>query len=349
LEKTIKLILGEGDSAANGDQLKRPSGIDAIESSDVELLDAYSRAVITVVDAIGPTVVSIHVGGTAENQNEMTGAGSGVIVTPDGYILTNSHVVHGASRLQVTLTDGRTFGASLVGEDPSTDLAVIRVDAFGLPYAALGDSAALRVGQLVIAIGNPFGFQSTVSTGVISALGRSLRAQSGRLIENIVQTDVPLNPGNSGGPLVDSRGRVIGINTAIIRMAQGISFSVPVNTARWVISQLLMHGHVRRGYLGIAGQQRPFNRRIARFFGLPNEYAVEVVSVTQGSPAGEAGLLMGDLIVSLNGHSVMNVDDLHRFLSEGPIGQRVALTIVRRTEKMELEVVPVEATESTVR
>ena len=349
MEKTIKLILGEEAHSGNGEELRRPAGIDAIDSSDVELLDAYSRAVITVVESIGPAVVSIHVGGTAGEKGEITGAGSGVVVTPDGYVLTNSHVVHGAGRLQVTLTDGRTFSASLIGEDPYTDLAVIRVDAFGLPYAALGDSASLRVGQLVIAIGNPFGFQSTVSTGVISALGRSLRAQSGRLIENIVQTDVPLNPGNSGGPLVDSRGRVIGINTAIIRMAQGISFSVPVNTAKWVISQILMHGHVRRGYLGIAGQQRPFNRRVARFFGLPNEYAVEVVSVTEGSPAGEAGLLMGDLIVSMNGHSVMNVDDLHRFLSEGPIGQRVRLTLIRRTERIELEVVPIEAAESTVR
>ena len=346
MKKTVEFILGDHEAAENG-RHDQSVHLDPVEATDLQLLDAYSRAVITVVDTVGPAVVSIHVGGAVGQGPELTGSGSGVVVTPDGYILTNSHVVHGARRLQVTLTDGRTFGATLIGEDPSTDLAVIRVDAFGLPYAVLGDSASLRVGQLVIAIGNPFGFQSTVSTGVISALGRSLRAQSGRLIENIVQTDVALNPGNSGGPLVDSRGRVIGINTAIIRMAQGLSFSVPVNTAKWVVSQILTHGRVRRGYLGIAGRQRPFNRRMARFFSLKNEYAVEVISVTDGSPAGAAGLQSSDLIVSMNGQTVMNVDDLHRLLSEWPIGRRVTLTIIRGTERMALEVVPVEASEST--
>lgn len=342
LEKTIMQILDERDSPEDRRRTEPASRAGSVEGSDVELLDAYSRAVVTVVDAVGPTVVSIQVGGAEGAGSDLTGAGSGVVVTPDGYILTNSHVVHGAKRVQATLTDGRVFSGSPVGEDPSTDLAIIRVDAFGLPYASLGDSASLRVGQLVIGIGNPFGFQSTVSTGVVSALGRSLRAYSGRLIENVIQTDVPLNPGNSGGPLVDSRGRVIGINTAIIRMAQGLSFSVPIDTAKWVISQLLTHGRVRRGYLGIAGQQRPLPRRVARFFNLANERAVEVISVNEGSPAAGSGLQAGDLIVSINGKITQNVDDLHHVLSEWPIGRPVRLVIVRGTERMELEATPTE-------
>lgn len=320
------------------------SAIDPVESSDLELLDAYSRAVINVVDGVGPAVVSVMIGGSARGRKlEMTGAGSGVIFTPDGYILTNSHVVHEASRLEVMMTDGRQFGATLVGEDPSTDLAVIRIDAFGLPYASFGDSRSLRVGQLVIAIGNPLGFQSTVSTGVVSALGRSLRGVSGRLIEEIIQTDVPLNPGNSGGPLVDSRGRVIGVNTAIIRMAQGISFSVPIDTAKWVIPQLLRHGRVRRGLLAIGGQQRPLDRRLTRALHLNQSHAVEVISVEPGGPGARAGLREGDLILSINERIVMSVDDLHRFLAEWPIGNRATLAVLRGIERQRLEVVPAEA------
>jgi S1-C subfamily serine protease len=324
---------------------RREVGAEA--ASDVELLDAYSHAVISVVDTVGPAVVSIAVNKGGRNGRgrgpDLSGAGSGVIIAPDGYILTNSHVVHGASRIEASLTDGRSFPATLVGEDPATDLAVIRVSDSGLPYATLGDSAALRVGQLVIAIGNPLGFQSTVSTGVVSALGRSLRSQTGRLIENIIQTDVPLNPGNSGGPLVDSRGRVIGINTAIIMMAQGISFSIPVNTAKWVVSQLLRHGRVRRGYLGIAGQQRPLDRRLARFHNLANESAVEVASAEANAPAGRAGLQAGDLIVAISDQIVTSVDDLHRFLAEWPIGQPATLSVVRGQERLEVQVVPAEA------
>lgn len=320
------------------------AAIDPVESSDLELLDAYSRAVINVVDGVGPAVVSVMIGGSARGRRpEMTGAGSGVIFTPDGYILTNSHVVHQADRLEVMMTDGRQFGATLIGEDPSTDLAVIRIDAFGLPYASFGNSRALRVGQLVIAIGNPLGFQSTVSTGVVSALGRSLRGVSGRLIEEIIQTDVPLNPGNSGGPLVDSRGRVIGVNTAIIRMAQGISFSVPIDTAKWVIPQLLRHGRVRRGLLAIGGQQRPLDRRLTRALQLNQSHAVEVISVEPGGPGARAGLREGDLILSINERIVMSVDDLHRFLAEWPIGNRATLAVLRGVERQRLEVVPAEA------
>jgi len=344
IEQVLALIEGE-QGVKTGSNGRREVGPEA--ASDVELLDAYSRAVISVVEAVGPAVVSISVSkgvwGGGRRGPEMAGAGSGVIIAPDGYILTNSHVVHGANRIEVTLTDGRSFNATLVGEDPASDLAVIRVDASGLPYATLGDSDSLRVGQLVIGIGNPLGFQSTVSTGVISALGRSLRSQTGRLIENIIQTDVPLNPGNSGGPLVDSRGRVIGINTAIIMMAQGISFSIPVNTAKWVVSQLLTHGRVRRGYLGIAGQQRPLDRRLARFHDLANEQAVEVVSVEPDAPAGRAGLREGDLIVAFNERAVTSVDDLHRFLAEWPIGRPATLAVVRGREKVELQVTPAEA------
>jgi S1-C subfamily serine protease len=262
LEHLLKLINGETDNFDPADELDRRPASD----TDLELLDAYSRAVVSVVDSVGPAVVSISAGknrGSAEV--DQVGAGSGVIIAPDGYILTNDHVVQNANRLKVRLTDGATLSATVIGKDPATDLAVIRADASYLPCSTLGSSDRLRVGQLVIAMGNPFGFQSTVSTGVVSALGRALRSTQGRLIENIIQHTAPLNPGNSGGPLVDSAARVVGINTAIIVMAQGIGFSIPGNTARWVVSQILTHGRVRRGFLGIAGRQRPLDRRIVRF------------------------------------------------------------------------------------
>jgi S1-C subfamily serine protease len=320
----------------------------AADTTDTDLLDAYSHAVVGVVERVGPAVVSIVVGGRATDggtrRAEGQGAGSGVIIAPDGYVLTNSHVVHGGSRLEVTLTDGRTLGAALVGEDPATDLAVVRVSASGLPWAVPGDSAALRVGQLVIAIGNPLGFQSTVSSGVVSALGRSLRGTTGRLIEDIIQTDVALNPGNSGGPLVDSRGRIVGINTAIIALAQGLSFAVPMNTAKWVVSELLSEGRVRRGYLGLSGQRRPLDRRLARAHGLETTHAVEVMSVEAAGPAVRAGLRAGDLIVAAAGTPIVSVDDLHRLLA-GPaaIGHPVTLTIVRGRERLSPEVTPVES------
>ncbi len=308
--------------------------------SDEELLDAYSRAVISVVDKVGPAVVSIGVKKhAARSAQTVEGAGSGVIITPDGFVLTNNHVVEDANDLEVGLTDGSATTAQVVGTDPATDLAVVRIEGSRLPIAELGDSSALRVGQLVIAIGNPLGFQSTVSTGVVSALGRGLRSQSGRLIENVIQTDVPLNPGNSGGPLVDSRGRVVGINSAMIYMAQGISFAIPVNTARWVVGELVTRGKVHRAYLGIAGQVRPISRRAQRYFELPASSVVEVMSIEEHGPAYQGGLRKGDQIAALNGQNVATVDDLHRLLTGTAAGSTVSLTILRNRERRELHVV----------
>ena len=266
-----------------------------------------------------------------------------MVIAPDGYILTNQHVVHNAKRLTTLFTDGSHTEATLVGEDPATDLAVIRAHTSGLPYASLGDSAQLRAGQLVIAIGNPLGFQSTISTGVVSALSRTLRSQQGRLIEGIVQHTAPLNPGNSGGPLVDSRGRVVGVNTAIIAMAQGIGFAIPANTARWVLSQLLIHGRVRRAFLGLGGRERPLEQRLARFHQVEPGRAVEVINSEHGGPAAQAGLRRGDLVVDINSQRVSSVDDLHRFLTDWPIGKPVILTIIRGMTRLDLEVVPSEA------
>jgi len=319
---------------------------------DDEALDAYSRTVVGVVDKVGPAVVKISAlhRGVARTPRgpvpfEAPGAGSGVIIAPDGYVLTNSHVVHEATQLEVTLADGRSLPARLVGEDPATDLAVIRIDATGLPAATLGDSDRLRVGQLVVAIGNPLGFQATVTAGVVSALGRSLRGQSGRLIENVIQTDAALNPGNSGGLLVDSRGRVVGINTAIIQGAQGICFAVPVNTARWVAGLLIRDGRVQRSFLGISGETRPLNPRIAREHGLPNSTGVGVVQVLAGSPAERAGLRVGDVIVSFDGVPVRTIDDVHRLLTGVAIGSTARLGILRQNQRIDLAVALGVATE----
>jgi S1-C subfamily serine protease len=313
-------------------------------TDDRNLLDAYSRAVVEVVETIGPSVVSINVGWRIREEGmQQGGAGSGVIFAPDGYILTNSHVVHNATKLSVVLNNGAVYEAELVGDDPSTDLAVIRVNASGLPFATIGDSDALRVGQLAIAIGNPLGFQSTVSTGVVSATGRHLRSQQGRLIDNIVQHTAPLNPGNSGGPLVDSRGHIIGINVAIIHMAQGLSFAIPANTARWVVSQILRHGRVKRGYLGIAGRQAPLDKRIARFYGLSNATAVHIEHIEKSSPAERAGLREYDLIVSAEGQAINSVDDLHQFLSQRPLGKPFELKLVRGAELLRIGIVPTES------
>ncbi len=340
LSKTLKLINGqELEGSAPGRCEIRETG-----KTDVELLDAYSRAVINVVEAVGPAVVGISIGReTAEEAYLKTGAGSGMIIAPDGYILTNDHVVHQAEQLTATLADGGRLAAILVGTDPGTDLALIRANASSLPYGTLGDSSLLQVGQLVIAIGNPFGFQSTVSTGVVSALGRALRSREGRLIENIVQHTAPLNPGNSGGPLVDSRGRVVGVNTAIIAMAQGIGFSIPSNTAKWVVSQLLTQGRVRRSFLGIAGRPRQLNRRLVRYHKLASDQAVEVISVDPRGPAGQAGMKEGDFIIAMDEHSITSVDDLHHFLAEWPIGCPVTLTLLRGQEEVKLDIIPEEA------
>lgn len=313
-----------------------------MEPTELDLLDAYSRAVIGVVDKVGPAVVSIGVQKAAPQRRKphpaLEGSGSGLVIAPDGYVLTNHHVVDNAGSLKVSLTEGSSLSASVVGADAATDLAVLRADASGLPAVELGDSGALRVGQLVIAIGNPLGFQNTVSAGVISALARVLMSQTGRLIENIIQTDVALNPGNSGGPLVDSRGRVVGVNTAIIAMAQGISFAVPVDTAKWVVGELLAHGKVRRAYLGITGRECALSRRTQRSHHLVSETAVQIVSVEERGPAQRAGLRPGDIIVSLDHHPIAHVDDLHRLLTGPAAARLVRLSVLREGELVEFRV-----------
>jgi len=306
--------------------------------------DAYSRAVIAVIEAVGPSVVSVAIDRRSRGYGEEpTGAGSGFMITPDGYIVTNSHVVSAAERLSVSLINGDRFPAQLVGMDVSTDIAVIRVDATALPYARLSERPVLKVGQLVIAVGNPFGFQNTVSTGVVSALGRSLRSQEGRLIENIIQHTAPLNPGNSGGPLLDSRGHVVGINTAIIAMAQGIGFAIPSPMARWVVTQLMTQGRVRRSYLGIVGQSRLLDRRIVRFHKLGGDRSVEIVSMDPNGPAYAAGLRERDIIITFEGHAIASIDDLFHHLAEWPVGKAAALAVIRGKERLDLRVVPTEA------
>jgi S1-C subfamily serine protease len=312
-------------------------------ADDVAALDAYSHAVVSVVEAVGPAVVSITTGRRGRGGRPgVAGASSGVIVAPDGYVLTNSHVVHDASRLEATLTNGQVLGAVLIGEDASTDLALVRLSGADLPVAELGRSATLRVGQLVVAIGNPLGFQSTVSAGVVSALGRSFRSQTGRLIENVIQTDVALNPGNSGGPLVDSSGRVVGINTAIIPMAQGLSFAIPIDTATWVIGELLAHGRVRRAWLGLVAQTRPLDRSLGRRLDIPGAQVVEIVSVEPGGPAARAGLEAGDWIIALDGRPAQTVDALHRHLAAATFGVPIIVTTIRGREKIHVPVTPLE-------
>jgi S1-C subfamily serine protease len=273
-------------------------------------------------------------------------SGSGFIFTPDGFILTNSHVVHGAGRIDTTLSDGREFKAELIGDDPDTDLAVIRIDAphDGSPLvpAWLGDSSALQVGQLVVAIGNPYGFQATVTAGVVSAMGRSFRSRSGRLIDNVIQTDASLNPGNSGGPLVTARGDVIGVNTAIIAMAQGICFAIPSNTAQFVAARLIRDGRIKRSYLGLGGQDVPLHRRLVRFHGLEVESGVLVLNVEKESPAAHAGVLEGDILIALDSHPTPSIDALHRLLTDERAGLRMPLTVLRNHQKLTLELQPVE-------
>jgi len=318
----------------------------AASADDVALLDAYSRAVAGAVDRVSPAVVHLQAKRRAPAGNGRAelpvpaGAGSGVIFTPDGFVLTNSHVVHGAAAIEATLTDGRTLPAYLVGDDPDTDLALLRLHADNLAYAELGDSAKIRVGQLVVAIGNPFGFQATVTAGVVSALGRSLRSRTGRLIDDIVQTDAALNPGNSGGPLVTANGEIVGINTAIIPMAQGICFAIASNTARFVVSELMRHGKVRRSYIGVAGQTVPLPRRIVRHHELDVESGAQVIAVEPDSPAARAGLVSGDIIVGLGGEPVTGVDTLHRLMTAEKIGATLLLDVLRLTRKLSLSVAP---------
>lgn len=316
-------------------------------AGDAVLLDAYSRAVTHAVETAGPSVVNIEVHGLhaapGPGRGPNGGTGSGFLFTPDGLILTNSHVVHGARRIEVTVQDGRHLEASPVGDDPDTDLAVIRISGEDLRPAAFGDSLSLRPGQLVVAIGNPYGFQASVTAGVVSALGRSLRSRSGRLMDNIIQTDAALNPGNSGGPLVNARGEVVGVNTAVILPAQGLCFAIPVNTARWVASGLLQHGRIRRGWLGLGGQTAQLQRRLVLHHQLAAPSGMLVLHVESGSPAQRAGLHEGDVIVGFDGQPVAGVDDLHRMLTDARIGETSAITIVRRAETKTLEIVPVES------
>ena len=307
------------------------------QPADHELLDAYSRAVTGAASRITPSVVNIEV--------PKRGSGSGFFFTPDGFILTNSHVVSGAASVNVTLLDGERFDASVVGDDPHSDLAVIRVSAPRQIAARLGDSDAIQPGQLAIAVGNPYGFQCTVTAGVVSALGRTMRAKSGRLIDSVIQTDAALNPGNSGGPLVDSRGDVIGVNTAVIAMAQGICFAIGINTAKFVASRLIRDGRITRSYIGVAGQNVPLHRRIVRFYDLQSEGGVLVMSVEKGSPAERADLREGDVIIAYGDRNVATVDDLHRILTEEQVGIDAQLTVLRVTEKLVTTVVPVRADE----
>ena len=312
---------------------------------DASLLDAYSQAVIAAVEKVSPSVVNVEVRQAARRgrPGDRRGGGSGFVFTPDGLILTNSHVVHDATHIEVALADGRRVPAHTIGDDPATDLAVIRIDAPNLQAVALGDSQQLRAGQMAIAIGNPYGFQSTVTAGVISALGRSLRSYSGRLIEDVIQTDAALNPGNSGGPLVDSGGRVIGVNTATILPAQGICFAIGINTAKFVASRLLRDGRIRRSWIGVSAQTVPIHRRVVRFYNLPQETGVVVFGVEERSPARAAGLREGDVIVALDDKSIAGVDDLHRLLTDAQVGARCVLTVIRHTERLALAIVPEEA------
>ena len=323
-------------------------------ATDEELLDAYSRAVISAAEKVSPSVVYIEVEQAARNRRgnrsrprEGRGSGSGFIFTPDGFILTNSHVVHGATQIAVTITDGSKYQAELIGDDPDTDLAVIRINAPNLMPVHLGDSQHVRVGQLVLAIGNPYGFQYSVTAGVVSALGRSLRAGSGRLLDAVIQTDAALNPGNSGGPLVNSRGEVIGVSTAMILPAQGICFATSIDTAKFVASRLIRDGKVSRSYVGLAGQNVPLPRRIIRFFDLPVESGILVVSFEENSPGRKAGLREGDIIVGFDDHPIAGIDDLHKLLTEERIGHKCSLVVIRGTQRLALEVRPEESQAKT--
>ena len=338
---TVELLL---DEAANSEHEIHSAATSS--PHDSVLLDGYSRTVVSAVERVAPAVVNIDVKQRVNGRRgprEIGGNGSGFIIAPDGFILTNSHVVHGATEITVNLPDGREYPARLVGDDPDTDLAVARIDGPNLVHVRLAESENLRVGQIVIAIGNPLGFQASVTAGVISALGRSMHAQSGRLIDNIIQTDAALNPGNSGGPLVNSAGEVIGVNTAMIRPAQGICFAIASNTAKFVAGWLIRDGRIRRSYIGVAGQNVPIHRRITRFYNLPLETGVLVVSVEKNSPAGKAGLLEGDVIIAFNEKPIGNIHELHKILMGDQIGVQSQITIIRHTDKLVFSILPVES------
>lgn len=344
--KVVVISLSEfGSTAAVTPLFVSTDGVERLNSAqiapeDEALLDAYSNAVVSAAEKVSPSVVQIVTRkGSHRNGG---GSGSGFIISPDGLLLTNSHVVNGADKIEVVLSDGRRPDATLIGEDPETDVAVLRVYAPHLTPAPLGDSSKVRVGQLAIAIGNPYGFQYSVTAGVVSALGRSLRATSGRLIDNIIQTDAALNPGNSGGPLVNSRGEVIGVNTAVILPAQGICFAIGIDTVKYVTGFLIRDGKVRRSFIGIAGQTVPIHRRIVRYYHLPVESGVLVTGVEPKSPAAVAGLQEGDLIYEFDQRPVESLDAMHRLLIGEKIGQEVVLRVIRRTETLPLTIMPAE-------
>src|SRR5437660_1866117 len=337
---SLAVLLNESE----GREFDRPSI--APPRDDGVLLDEYSRTIVSAADRVGPAVVNIDIKQRLDSRRgprEVGGSGSGFVIAPDGFILTNSHVVHDANQIAVSFPDGREYPAQLVGDDPDTDLAVIRIDAPHLAHVRLADSESLRVGQVVIAIGNPLGVQASVTAGVISALGRSMHAQSGRLIDNIIQTDAALNPGNSGGPLVNSAGEVIGVNTAMIRPAQGICFAIASNTAKLVAGWLIRDGKIRRSYIGVAGQNVPLHRRIVRFYNLPLETGVLVVSVEKDSPAQRAGLREGDLIIAFNEQPMDSIHELHKMLMGEQIGVEAKLLVIRHTEKLVLAITPAES------
>ena len=333
MQPQLKLVGGEPQPL-----LPVTPGPPAPPSDDIHLLDAYSEAVAGAVERVSPSVVKIDV---EHKGRRAGGSGSGFVFTTDGFALTNSHVVNGAVSIKATLADGRRVPATLVGDDPDTDLAVVRISADGVPAAVLGVSSTLRVGQVAIAIGNPFGFHATVTAGVVSALGRSLRAQSGRLIDDVLQTDASLNPGNSGGPLVNSRGEVIGVNTAMILPAQGICFAIAVDLAKFVATSLIRDGHIVRGWIGVGGQNAKLRRHLVRRHELPRDSGVLVLSVEKGSPAERTGLREGDVIVSLAGKPVAGVDDLHKLLTVNAVGVRLPITVLRNSEHLTLDVEPV--------
>ena len=328
---------------AEGSDSALPAPPDAATlETDALALDAYSRTVISTVDQAGPAVVSVHIGRQRQDAIVAAGSGSGVIVTPDGYLLTNQHVVHRAAAVEIGLLNGDRVAAAVIAEDASTDLALLRAHTTSLPALGLAPKSVPRVGQLIVAIGNPFGFEATVSAGVVSAHGRVLRGSDGRLIEGVIQHTAPLNPGNSGGPLVDSFGRVVGINTAIIAAAQGIGFAIPAVTAEWVVSEVLTHGRVRRAYLGIAGRTRRLDRRLVRALSLPSESGLEVITREPNTPASDSDLRVGDIIIAAQGLPIASVDALHRHLSRAVIGESLQLQVLRRTQQLSIEIRPVE-------
>ncbi len=341
MEQGVK-YLSNVDAMDRGKEAELPKGW----PDEREILDAYSNAVVGVSESVSPSVVKVEVAhkgrGRGNRPLEQAGSGSGFVFTPDGFILTNSHVVSGARAVHAVTMEGGRYEASIVGDDPDTDLAVIRINAPALQAVHFGTSNKLRVGQLAIAIGNPYGFNTTVTAGVVSALGRSLRARSGRLIDDVIQTDAALNPGNSGGPLVDSSGRVIGVNTATIIPAQGLCFAIAIDTAKFVASRLIRDGRIRRSFIGMAGQNVPILRKITHHYGLPNLGGVLVISTDENGPAKRAGLVEGDVIFSFSGENVEGIDELHRLLTEERVGSEVAIGIIRGSQKLELGITPLE-------